>query len=80
MSKAATWEWVNSSHIKKRSYDPQTKKLYVTFTKGRGTYEYSNVPKYIWEEWQRAKSVGSFHATAIKHKYDHRLMDPREVE
>ena len=52
---------VVSSNIKCIGYDEKTKALRIQFR--NGTYEYSNVPKDVYDELMDSESIGAY-ATA----------------
>lgn len=56
---------VQSSNIKKVGYDKNN--LYVEYNSG--TYEYTQVPKQLYEDLLKAESKGRFMNENIKGKY-----------
>lgn len=59
----------NSSQITSIGYDADRKIFEVTFKTG-ATYHYYSVEPELWEEAQKAESVGKFVAANIKpHSY-----------
>jgi len=63
---------VVSSQISYIGYDDENQKLYVTFTKGGKTYEYSDVPYKIFKEFEKSESIGQYFIKNIKTKYINR--------
>jgi KTSC domain len=61
---------VESSQISAIGYDATTKTLAIKFKGGGSTYHYDNVPANLYEDMQKAKSVGSFFYKEIKPKSD----------
>lgn len=59
---------VKSSQISYIGYDEDNNELYVTFSNDT-TYKYSDVPKEVYNELSKAKSVGKYFAQNIKNKY-----------
>jgi hypothetical protein len=58
---------VNSSQVKAIGYDPATKTLAVSFTRGTGAiYHYPDVAPEIFEAFRAAESIGSFFGQHIK--------------
>lgn len=58
---------VKSSQVAAVGYDPQTKTLAVTFTRGPGTiYHYPNVEPRTHQDFLRAESIGKFFGKHIK--------------
>lgn len=59
---------VNSSQVKAIGYDPATKTLAVTFTRGPGAiYHYPGVEPETFEAFKAAESIGTFFGQHIKH-------------
>ncbi len=69
---------VQSRHVAGLGYDPLTQKLRVAFTTGT-QYDYQNVPPEIYEEMLAAPSVGSYHALAIRNKYEFQKVTDESV-
>ena len=68
----AAWERsVYSSNVSMVGYDPETKDLIVTWTKGKRSI-YSGVPEELAEQLVNAPSVGSMLNAEIKPYYSHR--------
>ena len=66
------WERdVYSSNVSKVGYDPDTKELFVTWSKGKRSI-YSNVPEELAAQLANAPSVGSMLNSEIKPYYAHR--------
>ena len=61
-------QFVDSSNIERIGYDTTSNTLRIEFKSNR-TYDYSNVPEYVFSELKHAPSVGSYHATNIKNAY-----------
>jgi hypothetical protein len=59
---------VNSSAIRRISYDRKTKRLLVTFTTGR-VYAYDRVPASVYEDFREAPSKGEFFNREIRDRY-----------
>lgn len=58
---------VNSSQVQAIGYDPDTKTLAVTFTRGTGAcYHYAGVEPETFEAFKAAESIGSFFGQHIK--------------
>ena len=67
-----SWEKdVYSSNVSKIGYDPETKDLIITWSKGKQSI-YSNVPEELAEQLANAPSVGSMLNGEIKPYYSHR--------
>ena len=62
---------VFSSNVSTVGYDPETKDLTITWTKGKRSI-YSNVPEELAEQLANAPSVGSMLNSEIKLYYSHR--------
>ena len=62
---------VFSSNVSTVGYDPETKDLIITWTKGKRSI-YSNVPEELAEQLANAPSVGSMLNSEIKPYYSHR--------
>jgi len=62
---------VYSSNVSEVGYDPETKELLITWTKGKRSI-YSGVPEELAEQLANAPSVGSMLNTEIKPYYVHR--------
>ena len=62
---------VFSSNVSTVGYDPETKDLTITWTKGKRSI-YSNVPEELAEQLANAPSVGSMLNSEIKPYYSHR--------
>lgn len=59
---------IRSSQIYSIGYLEEEQELYVEFT-NKTTYMYANVPKDVWNEFQRSDSKGSYFHSNIKTKY-----------
>ena len=65
------WHLVESSNINKLSYDMKTQTLSINF-KPDQTYEYIEVPYYVWEGLVSSESKGKFFHMFIKGKFDYK--------
>ena len=63
-------KFVDSSSIERIGYDAHTNTLRVEFKSNR-TYDYFNVPEYVFHELGRASSVGGYHAKNIRNLYSY---------
>ena len=59
---------VSSSNLKSVGYDEDEEVLELTFHSG-GTYQYSDVPSYIYQGLMNASSKGSYFHSNIKNRY-----------
>ncbi len=58
---------VNSSQVRAIGYDPETKVLAVSFTRGTGAiYHYPNVELETYAAFKGAESIGNFFGQHIK--------------
>ena len=62
---------VFSSNVSTVGYDPETKDLTITWTKGKRSI-YSNVPEELAEQLANAPSVGSMLNSEVKPYFQHR--------
>jgi hypothetical protein len=62
---------VYSSNVTEIGYDPETKEMSVTWTRGKRSV-YSGVPEELAEQLVNAPSVGSMLNEEIKPYYAHR--------
>lgn len=60
---------VKSSLIMALGYDPETKRLYVTFRGGR-RYVYEAVPQEVVDGLENADSAGVYFLKTIRDNYD----------
>lgn len=60
----------NSTTVSFAYYNVVDKNLFMRFSKYGNIYGYKNVPKYVWEEFLVAESVGGYFNSNIKGKYD----------
>lgn len=60
--------YIDSSTIKRIRYYEKEKRMVIMFT-SNAEYEYSDVPKHIWEDAQAAPSIGRFVSQSIKNTY-----------
>ncbi len=58
---------VSSSNLVSVGYDPSSQTLRIQFNSG--TYDYYNVPEYVYNGLMSASSKGSYHASHIKNSY-----------
>lgn len=63
-----------SSNIAKLGYDAETKTFNVRFLNG-GVYQYSGVPKAVYDAVMAADSKGSALFRLVIGKYEHRRVD-----
>lgn len=59
---------VNSSAMVAVGYDPQTRRLKITFAQGH-TYDFCGVPRHVFDALMRAASKGTYYNTYIKDRY-----------
>ena len=59
-----------SSVIRSFRYDPDARRLHVTFVSGR-RYSYQDVPSEVAEEMRLAVSKGTFFNRRIKDRFDY---------
>ena len=62
---------VLSSNVSEIGYEPETKELYVTWTRGKRSI-YSGVPEELARDVANAPSVGSILNAEVKPYYGHR--------
>ena len=62
---------VYSSNVQEVGYDPDTKELSITWTKGKRSI-YSGVPEELAEQLVNAPSVGSMLNEEVKPYFSHR--------
>jgi hypothetical protein len=62
---------VSSSNLQSVGYDASTQTLRIAFHKG-GVYDYSGVPKSVYDGLMGASSKGSYHASYIKNSYPYK--------
>ena len=62
---------VYSSNVQEVGYDPDTKELYITWTRGKQSI-YSGVPEELAVDLSNAPSVGSMLNSEVKPFYVHR--------
>ncbi|QHJ00077.1 KTSC domain-containing protein [Xylophilus rhododendri] len=58
---------VESNQVAEIGYDPETKTLAVTFTRGQALYQYPDVEPEKHAEFMAAESKGVFFGAHIKH-------------
>lgn len=61
--------FVDSSNIEAIGYDSATRELHVRFLKSGDTYVYYEVEEFVFEDFRRADSKGTFLNTNIKDRY-----------
>lgn len=64
-------QMVVSTEIKWIGYEEKQNMLQVEFIEG-GIYQYSNVPKYVFEDFLNAESHGCYLEQHIKGRYPYR--------
>ena len=62
---------IESSNIKKTTFDTESKKLITEFNNGL-IYEYEDVPHQIYTKFRMAESQGKFFNTEISKKYKYK--------
>ena len=62
---------VYSSNVQEVGYDPDTKELFITWTRGKQSI-YSGVPEELAVDLSNAPSVGSMLNSEVKPFYAHR--------
>jgi hypothetical protein len=62
--------FVDSSGIEAIGYDVATRELHVRFSKSGETYVYYEVDEWVFEEFKRADSKGTYLNTNIRNKYN----------
>lgn len=68
------WLLVESSNINKIKFDLNTQTLSINF-KPDSTYEYYNVPYYIWEGLLGNTSKGKYFHSFIKGNYETKKLE-----
>ena len=61
--------FVDSSNVEAIGYDSATRELHVRFSTSGETYVYYEVEEWVFEDFKRADSKGTFLNTVIKIKY-----------
>jgi len=61
------WHSVQSSFVEAIAYDKNTNELYVTLS--HGSYVYSGVPQYVFDEFLVSPSKGTFFNRKVKDVY-----------
>lgn len=61
-------EPAQSGNIAKYGYHPESRTMVTEFKNGK-VYQYSGVPKEVYDNFRNAESQGSFHAQNIKGRY-----------
>ena len=62
--------FVDSSNVEAIGYDAETRELHVRFVKSGETYVYYGVEEWVFEDFKRSDSKGTFLNTVIKVKYN----------
>ncbi len=62
--------FVDSSNIEAIGYEAGTRELHVRFSKSGETYAYYEVEEWVFQEFMRADSKGTFLNLNIKLKYN----------
>ncbi len=60
---------VDSSNVEAIGYDATTRELHVRFAKSGETYVYYEVEEWVFEDFKRSDSKGTFLNTIVKVKY-----------
>ena len=63
---AINMQAVDSNQVAAIGYDPETKTLAVSFTRGQALYQYPNVEPEVHAAFLAAESVGKFFGAHIK--------------
>jgi len=61
--------FVDSSTVEAIGYDSTARELHVRFTQSGETYVYYEVEEWVFEDFKRADSKGTFLNTNIKGRY-----------
>jgi KTSC domain len=61
--------YVDSSNIEAIGYDPSSLELHVRFLKSGATYVYYGVEEWVFQEFMRADSKGTYLNSNIKGRY-----------
>lgn len=59
---------VNSSAMVAVGYDPQTRRMKITFMQGH-TYDFCGVPQHVFDALMQAGSKGTYYNSYIKDRY-----------
>lgn len=59
---------VNSQAIRAVGYEPDSRRMKITFEQG-DTYDFCNVPAYIYEGLMNARSKGEYYNDHIRDRY-----------
>ena len=62
--------FVDSSYVEAKGYDSAVRELHVRFSKSGETYVYYEVEEWVFEDFKRADSKGTFLNTNIKGRYN----------
>jgi hypothetical protein len=65
---------IESSNLKKSTYDTETKKLLVEFKNGF-KYEYDEVPHNVYAQFRLSDSQGSYFSKNISKIYNYKKLD-----
>lgn len=63
--------FVDSSNVEAIGYDSAARQLHVRFVKSGETYVYYEVEDWVFEEFKRADSKGTFLNTNVKGRYNY---------
>lgn len=64
---------VTSSNIKEVGYDAGNLELHILFHKSNKVYIYAGVPKVTFTRMLKAKSIGIYFNTYVKHRYQFKI-------
>lgn len=70
---------VKSSNVEEVGYDPEARILAVKFKSG-GVYHYSDVPPNLFEEMNKADSIGSFIARRVRVEFAGERQEEKDGE
>lgn len=59
---------VDSSNLQRVGYDPEDRTLAIEFKNG-DTYNYEEVPEFVYEELMRSSSLGTYFHQNIRNTY-----------
>lgn len=62
--------FVDSSNVEAIGYESATRELHVRFSKSGETYVYYEVEEWVFEDFKRADSKGTFLNTTVKGRYN----------
>lgn len=61
--------YVDSSALESIGYDIENAILEVEFKTSHQVWQYSDVPEYVWNEFQSAGSLGRYFSVNIRNQY-----------